>query len=96
MYSVFLRLGRSQKKLFSANGNKSAMVDCDEIYTLKPYFPIFIAKKAGKNKWLRTGKKRLSETPIHLIWKRSTTAPICNDNVDFENCLCRNYNCTRD
>ena len=58
MYSVFLRLGRSQKKPFSANGNKSEVVDDDEIYTLKPYFPIFIAKKAGKNEWLRTGKKK--------------------------------------
>ena len=33
MYSVFLRLGRSQKKLFSANGNESEVVDDDEIYT---------------------------------------------------------------
>ena len=63
MYSVFLRLGRSQKKLFSANGNKSEVVDDDEIYTLKPYFPIFIAKKAGKNEWLRTGKKGSQKHP---------------------------------
>ena len=63
MYSVFLRLGRSQKKLFSANGNKSEVVDGDEIYTLKPYFPIFTAKKAGKNEWLRIGKKGSQKHP---------------------------------
>ena len=46
MYSVFLRLGRSQKKPFSANGNKSEVVDDDEIYTF--FFPIFIAKRQEK------------------------------------------------
>ena len=54
---------QKSKKLFSANGNKSEVVDDDEIYTLKPYFPIFIAKKAGKNEWLRTGKKGSQKRP---------------------------------
>ncbi len=63
MYSVFLRLGRSKKKLFSANGNKSEVVDDDEIYTLKPFFPDFYCKKAGKNRWLRTGKKGSQKRP---------------------------------
>ena len=54
MYSVFLRISRSPKKLFSASGNKSEVVDWDEIYTLKPYFTIFTAKKAGKHEWLQT------------------------------------------
>ena len=62
MYSVFLRLGRSQKKLFSANGNKSEVVDGDEIYTLKPYFPIFTAKKSMKKQVITNRKKIGSET----------------------------------
>ena len=59
MYSVFLRLGRSHKKLFSANGNKSEVVDDDEIYTLKPYFTIFTAKKQEKTSGYEQEKKAL-------------------------------------
>ena len=63
MYSVFLRLGRSQKKLFSANGNKSEVVDDDEIYTLKPFFPDFYCKKAGKTGGYEQEKKGSQKRP---------------------------------
>ena len=39
---------KNRKKLFSANANKSEVIDWDEIYTLKPNFPIFTAKKQRK------------------------------------------------
>ena len=39
---------KNRRKLFSANANKSEVIDWDEIYTLKPNFPIFTAKKQRK------------------------------------------------
>ena len=39
---------KNRKKRFSANANKSEVIDWDEIYTLKPHFPIFTAKKQRK------------------------------------------------
>ena len=51
------------------------MVDGYEIYTLKQYFPIFTAKKAGKNEWLQTKGNLAQKRPIHLAWKKVSRSP---------------------
>ena len=61
--------------LFSASGNKREVLDWDEIYTLKPYFTIFTAKKAGKNEWLQTKGNLAQKRPIHLAWKKVGRSP---------------------
>ena len=75
---------KNRKKRFSDNGNKSQVVDCNEIYTLKPYFTIFTAKKQEKTsgyeqKKVVTNKRIVSIAGQLIIFMHFKTFTLCID-----------------